>query len=398
MLNLLPPTSWISAYLQYVDDTEPPELFKLWVAIGTVAAAMQRKCWLDWKLERIFPNMYIVLCGPPGCRKGTAMRPARYFLEQLGINLAVEATTREALIRKLSNSTIADPELESLGFSATHSSLTIFSEELTVFLGQNNWQLMSDLNNWFDTSDKWTYETVSRGEDTVVGVWVNLIGATTPDFLETALPQDAIGGGLTSRIIFVFGDRKSKLVSEPSITEEEEELKGILLQDLDRVQMLKGEFKFTRGFFERYHEWYMEHNANPPFTDRNFLGYNDRKALHLRKLAMVLCASRGSTQMLEDQDFIAAFEILAMTEKYMHFSFSGRGRSSQAWLIEQILRRVIAFKAVNVQSLYRDFYKDATKEEIDGILRHLQAGGYIRLVYNVEAHEHYAEFLGKPAS
>lgn len=392
MPGILPNKSWLTAYLEYVEETEPPFLFKLWVGIGSVAAAMQRKCWLDWKLERIFPNMYIILCGPPGCRKGTAMRPARYFIEQLGIPLSVEATTREALIRKLSKCTVSDPELEALGYSSVHSSLTVFSEELTVFLGQNNWQLMSDLNNWFDTTDKWTYETVGRGEDTILGVWVNLIGATTPEFLETALPQDAIGGGLTSRIIFVFGDRKSKLVSEPHITEKEELLRDVLLSDLDRIQMLRGEFKFTNGFFELYDKWYREHNQNPPFTDRNFLGYNDRKALHLRKLAMILCAARGDSKLLEECDLTAALDILAETEKYMHFSFSGRGRSSQAWLIEQILRRVIAFREVDMQSLYREYYKDATKDEIDGIIRHLQAGGYVTVSFNPETKEHLVRY------
>ena len=46
----------------------------------------------------------------------------------------------------------------------------------------------------------------------------------------------------------------------------------------------------------------------------------------------------------------------------MHFSFSGRGHSVQAWLIEQILGRVIAFKEVDMQSYIRSIIKDA---EID---------------------------------
>lgn len=384
---------WISGYLKYVDQTEPPELFKLWTAIGTVAACLQRKCWLDWKLERIYPNLYIVLCGPPGSRKGTAMRPARYFLEALGVPLSVEATTREALIRKLSNTTISDPELEAQGLPAMHSSLTIFSEELTVFLGQNNWQLMSDLNNWFDTSDKWTYETVGRGENTILGVWVNLLGATTPEFIESALPQDAIGGGLTSRILFIYGDRKSKIVSSPDITEEEKVLQEMLLEELDTIQMMKGEFKFTREFFQLYDSWYTEHNAHPPFEDRNFLGYNDRKALHLRKLAMVLSASRSRERLLEGEDFEKAMTILTETEKYMHFSFSSRGRASHAWLIEQILRRVASFKKVPMHVLYKDYYKDATKEEIDAVVEHLESARIAKRLFDVEEKKTYVLYV-----
>ena len=74
---------WIESYLEATDNTEPPILYRTWTAVSVIAAVLQRKVFLEWH-TRIFPNMYIVLVGPPGrCRKGTAMVPVQKMLRIL---------------------------------------------------------------------------------------------------------------------------------------------------------------------------------------------------------------------------------------------------------------------------------------------------------------------------
>ena len=123
---------WIDGYLKYTDNSEPPQMFRLWCAISVIASVLQRKCRLEWGTITFYPNMYVVLVAPSGkARKGTAMGPALDFLEDLNIKLAAEAITREALIRELANANSTDPDIES-GSIEFHSSMTIFSPELTV--------------------------------------------------------------------------------------------------------------------------------------------------------------------------------------------------------------------------------------------------------------------------
>ena len=88
---------WIDSYMAYVDNTEPAEAFKLWTAIFCIVACLKRKCFLDWGTITFYPNMYIVLVGPSGCRKGTAMGPGFSMLTELNVRMAAEATTREVL-------------------------------------------------------------------------------------------------------------------------------------------------------------------------------------------------------------------------------------------------------------------------------------------------------------
>ena len=243
-----------------------------------------------------------------------------------------------------------------------HASLTIYSQELTVFLGYNNQALMADLADWYDCRDTWTYRTKNMGTDEIIGVWVNLIGATTPELLQTTLPRDAIGGGLTSRIIFVFEHRKGKIVPEDFQTEEERKLQKALLADLERICMMSGEFKCTGGFVELYTNWYIKYsNDKPLFDDYKFSGYLERRPTHLRKLCMILSASRSSEMLITEDDFGKALAILEMTEEKMPYTFSGVGRSSTSDIMNRVMATIAFRKEIEFSELMTMFYRDADK-------------------------------------
>ena len=155
---------WINGFMKLTENSEPPKMFLKWTAISTVAAALQRKVRLNWGTSLTFyPNMYIVLVGPSASRKGTAMSFALDIIKETSSNirLSSQATSLQALIRKLkdNNMTDIDPVSNNHIF---HSSMTIFSKEFTVFLGYNNYELMATLCDWYDCDDKWVYETISR--------------------------------------------------------------------------------------------------------------------------------------------------------------------------------------------------------------------------------------------
>ncbi len=360
---------WLSTYMEYTDNSEPPTLFRTWCGISTICAVLKRKCYMEWE-SRIYPNMYVVLVGPSGCRKGTAMRPAFDFLSSMGIKMAAEAITREALIRELkkaSDNTI-DEETQEMHM---HASLTIFSQELTVFLGQNNLQLMSDLTDWFDCRERWTYRTKNKGTDDITGVWVNLIGATTPSILQTALPQDAIGGGLTSRIIFVYGGRKAKLVPAPFKTQVEVELGEKLRDDIDAIHAISGSFKMTKDWLDRYITWYSEQEADPPFKEESFAGYNERRSLHLRKLCMAVCASRTDDMIITLDDFDRALGLLITTEKGMRTVFMGRGRNPYSDIIYKLGAWLQEANNILYQDVIARFHKDIGADEMDRLIQTL---------------------------
>jgi len=377
--------------MTYVSRSEPPQLYKAWVAVSVVAAALRRKCKLQLGTLTFYPNLYVVLVGPSGkCRKGTAMGPGEDLLTDLGIKIASTSITREALIHQLK--TCNDTNITKEGKMSNHSSLTIFSKELTVFLGYNNQQLMADLTDWFDCAGKWEYRTKNMGTDDINGVWVNLIGATTPDLLQTTLPRDAIGGGLTSRIIFVYENKKDHTEPFPIMTMEEISLGENLRIDLENISMLQGEYTVTEGFIEKWIEWYTRiDNSPPPFNDHKFAGYFERRPTHMYKLCMIFNSSRTDDMCIDVIDFDRALDLLTRTERMMPYTFSGLGKSPSSSILSRVLTVVGNKKKVSVAELQAMFWEDADKKVLTGVIETLismkfaipsQEGKDAYLIYN----------------
>lgn len=375
---------WVDSYLTFVDNTEPPILFKRWTAVSVVASCLQRKCFLPWGSLTFYPNMYIILVAPSGAaRKGTAMGPGMKFLTEPGLDvkLAAEAITREALIKELAESSNTAIDQET-GKTRFHASLTIFSQELTVFLGYNNMQLMSDLTDWYDDRDQWTYRTKNSGTDIIEGVWVNLFGATTPKLIQSSMPVDAIGLGLTSRMIFIYEERKGKIVPDPFLTPEELELRKKLVSDLERIALLSGPFRVTGDFVSYWTEWYIAQEDNPPFNDDRFSGYFERRPTHAMKLSIILNASRTSSMIINGDDLRAAIGLIEETEIKMPLTFSGLGKSSQAEVLARVMAEIGRVGKTTFQELMYTLRHDATKWDLERVLETLEAMKYCMYVTN----------------
>jgi len=325
--------------------------------------------------------MYIVLVGPSGkCRKGTAMGDGESFLKDLGIKIASTSITREALIHQLK--TCSDTSITAEGRMSMHSSLTVFSKELTVFLGYNNQQLMADLTDFYDCADQWEYRTKNMGTDDISGVWVNLIGATTPDLLQTTLPRDAIGGGLTSRIIFVYENKKDHTEPFPVQTSVEVKLGEQLRIDLEKISMLQGEFTVTDSFIDTWIEWYTKaDNSPPPFEDHRFAGYFERRPTHMYKLCMIFSASRSDSMRIDVTDFVRALDLLKRTEKMMPYTFSGLGKSSNSDSLNRMMAIIGTKKRISVADLQAQFYNDADSKTLESMIATLNTMHFTKTVH-----------------
>lgn len=377
--------NWIQGYLEFTDNTEPPEIFREWVGISTIASVLQRKCYLTWSDDLVFyPNLYIVLVAPPAsARKTTAMISGLKFLREPGINvrLAAEAITREALIREINNARdfYEDDEKRMV----THSSLTVYSSELAVFLGYNNPAMLSDLCDWYDCRDQWKYQTKGAGtSDYIDNVWVNILGGTTPGLLQTTIPVDAIGSGLTSRMVFVYADKKGKVIPTPFTTPEERELRKLLVEDLEIISSFKGQFKVTKEFIGAWTEFYTTSNEVRPFQDDRFLGYFDRRAATILKLCMVLVASRTSSMVINEKDLFFAIDTLSKVERTMQRALQGIGRNPLSDILHRVMFEVASKKEVSMADLMAKFISDLNYTELEDIVKSLDMAKYVVYVEN----------------
>lgn len=383
--------NWLDSYLLFNENSEPPTIYHKWVAVSVIAGVLRRKVFLPWGPLTFYPNFYVVLVGPPGrCRKGTSMKPGYNLLRELGIKMAAESITREALIRELKDA--SDSQIDPTnGRIDLHSSLTIYSPELTVFLGYNNHQLMSDLTDWFDCGDRWTYRTKNMGTDDISGVFVNLIGATTPDLIQSTLPLDAIGGGLTSRMIFVYADKKAKTVPVPFVSMETQALRSHLLHDLEQISMIQGPFRVTKQFTDEWTKWYTEADSKQLFNDGRLAAYEERRPTHILKLSMIMSVMRDKQmqQIITAEDLANAIHLLEETELSMRQTFGGVGKATNVGVMGKMLTLLGEHGMLTRSQLINAFCHDVTIQGLDEVLNTLEAMKSVSRAYtktDVEIH------------
>jgi len=376
---------WFDSYIWYAHGdpknphSEPPLNYHRWMAVTTIAAALQRKCRIRWGSITFYPNFYIILVAPAGqARKGTAMDFAKGFLDQLMIPMSSDATSLQALIRRMSECTNTEEETEK-GYFESHSSLTAFSPELTVFLGFANKELISNLCDFYDCRSRFEYDTISRGMEEIIGVFLNLVGATTPELIQGSMSADTIGSGLPSRMIFVYEPKIVKRVVYPffALSEEGKALEQQLINDLTQIRSLRGDFKISKNFLDLWMDWYGNYPDICPFDPAHFGGYWERRPTHIMKMSMVMSASRSNDMTMTEVDLKRSIKMLEETEQKMNNVFNLMGQSDQAGNIQKVMNFVAKFGEVSMSQLMQEFLMFVSEAELDGILGSLRASNYI---------------------
>lgn len=376
--RLLP--DWIAAYLKYTEDTEPPRSYHTWVAVSCIAGALQRRVHLQFGSERIYANMYVVLVGPPGARKGTALKKGEDIFRELGFPITGQQVIREQLIRRLAEST-QNYDMRTQNKIGWQASLMTFSPELLVFFGQGDIKFLGLLTDWYDAADNWKYETKHQGTDEIKNVCYNLLGATAPEWIPSIFPIEAIGGGTSSRIIFVVEYNKGKTVPKERFLQEQKNMRAALVKDLQKIGSLTGEFSLGEEADHAYVTWYTLQSRQIakgiyPIRDRRFSAYCERRQTHLRKLCMVMCASRSDKMVVSLDDFNRARSLLELTERNMPGVFGGLGRASTGQAAHMVLEYVVLKKTVRRSEILERFYQDIdfpTLESVQNTLEYMKA-------------------------
>lgn len=292
------------------------------------------------------------------------MRVGKAFLDRLGVAIAADETSRQKLVKAISDTKSQDQEQGS-----SHCSLSIHCSELTVFLGYQDRELLSMLCKWYDCEARYVKDTHSRGREEVPNVWATLLGATTPGQLQASLPEDAVGSGFTSRVVFVFQANKGKLVEKPTL---DKELGEALFRSLEQIKSMAGPFTITTEAEERYFTWYRNSEENKPFNDPRLDYYAQRRPTHLFKVAMIYSASRTDKMIIELQDMEDAIKTLENTEKNMPAVFAGVGANPLAGLQLRLLRILEEKKELSFAEIEETFFSDANSTQLGEIIASLE--------------------------
>jgi len=362
--------NWIKAYLAYTYENEAPEEYHLWSAISAIAGVIRRKVFFDRGYFLLRPNLYTVLVGPPGrCKKSTSMRISRGLLSSIpGVSFTPDSSSRERLIQDLSQA-----------FIDGHSSMTAYSSEFASLLATSAMDMVTFLTDIYDSPEEWQHRTKGGGTNKIKAPYLNLLGATTPDWIARAMPIDTIGIGLTSRIIFVYQDTPRIRDPFPELSDEQKALRPLLIQDLETMALLSGQYEFTDQAKADYRAWYLAHSENPnQLGDPRMSGYFNRKPDHILKLSMIIAASFRNDPIIESSDIQGATAILESTEERMLKVFANVGKNPLSLDYDDVAAAVYGSEnGLTVGELLGRFKHSVRKDELLEILETLTSMGVV---------------------
>jgi hypothetical protein len=372
---------WLEGYIGFTKETESAALFHKWVGISMIASALRRKVHFYFGRIWVYPNLYVILVAEPGiARKTQAISFGEDILTEVtGITTSADAITPQALLEDLEQA--ADDAVMPDNTTFRHSSLSILSGEFESFLGQKreNSKMIVTLTDLFDCKSRpFKYRTKHAGTNIVPHPFLNLLAATTPESLASSLPSTAIGGGLTTRMIFIWAEDKEKKVPVPVLTKDMRDLKQLLIQDLTVIARIAGGYRFTkdsRAWWNKFYKAYNERDPGRICKDPAFHGWYSRKPMFMIKIGTILAASRHNERVIDIQDFERALVYLEEAEGSMSKTFTAVGRSDITADVDLVRTIIERYGAISEKKLLQMVWRDIDAKKFDNVISTLVRSG-----------------------
>lgn len=382
---------WLTAFCDYASFGEAPRRMYFWVGVSAVAGALRRKVWIDQAYFRWYPNFYVILVAPPGIvSKSTTAGISMNLLRRVpGIHFGPDVVTWQALIGAFADSRetykLADPATGEI-LHHTMSAMTIESSEFGNLLNPQDKDMVDLLVTlWDGKQGAFTKITKMSGNDSVENPWINIVACTTPAWIAGNFPEYMIGGGFTSRCLFVYAETKAKYVAYPGLQVPANilDVERALVQDLEHIASnITGPYTLDTAAVSWGEAWYQHHYQNRPegLDDERFGGYIARKQTHLHKLAMVLAASESDKQVITAEMLALANTLVTELEEDMPRVFAKIGRSEASVQAERLLGFIKKRGELPYEDAYRfihAYFPDAS--DFEGIVQGLVRSGLVAL-------------------
>lgn len=347
-------TNW-QKWRAMTDGLPSPDNYIDWTWFYTIAASLQRRVWLGGTDRPCYPNMYVLLVGPPGVGKGLPIKEVTTFLKHWPLDISstnsniiktdqdklvaetvlerdisdaqkatfqgnvkgqeiippslipvcADAITYEALIQAVGFSLrrIQTIEVNGAGIAKlktkSHSSLCFVLPELSSLLRKRTTDTVNFMLGLYDCPEDYEYVTKTQLKDRIRKGCLNILAGTTPNFIQSTFDEDLIGEGFTSRTFFVHAMKNRKNVMFlPDLTLEQKQHKTDLLNHIKKLTTLYGPVKIEPATQDFLSNWWDEYETDK--RNRNqaveMIPYYARKNVHVLKLAMAKHFSEDAEQ------------------------------------------------------------------------------------------------------
>lgn len=382
--------NWLTSYLEYACVTEAPRRMHFWGGISALAGACRRQVWIDMRRFVWYPSFYIIFVAPPGIvAKSTTADISMSLLKEVpGIKFGPNAITWQALVSAFANASEEFNWPAGSGDWYPMSPLTLSAAELGSLVNLQDRDMVNLLIELWDGKKSYDKITKTSGNDSINAPWINLIGCTTPHWIADNMPPATIGGGLSSRCVFIYADEKERYVALPDEAIDDAadvKLREALIHDLCHVSALRGPFTITEPARAWTRVWYEKFwkSAKDRMDDQMLEGYAARKQTHLFKLAMMLSVAHRDDLTIGQEEIELSEAMLRDIENDMPRVFARIGRSEQSLQAERFIEFVKTHGPMKYERAYAMIHAHFPDcRDFEGIVAGAVRSGQIAFTHN----------------
>ncbi|PIP25852.1 MAG: hypothetical protein COX32_01165 [Candidatus Moranbacteria bacterium CG23_combo_of_CG06-09_8_20_14_all_41_28] len=375
---------YFSEYFKYVGDSEAPMIFHRWCALSTISSMIGREVFLPFGHKPIFPNQYTLLLGAPGTRKSSAIGIARTVLEKAGYKtFAKDRTSKERFFMDMARRTDFDGmdlealmDLETLVLDAP-SEVLVANGEFLDFIGQGNMDFLTALTNLWDNLDKYEHPKLHGKSVVIDRPTINILGGATVKGLGMAIPPEALGTGILSRLLMIHADMTEHKITFPAPVKED--AADQIVDTLQKIRTdLKGAITRTAGADAMLDRMY---KTDPGVEDNRFSDYSARRFIHLLKLTILTALSEHRTS-LTAGDALKANTVLHAAELGMPKALGEFGKSKYSDVANSIIDVLTkAHSPMSHSDLWKIVAKDLSDvKELGIIMKNLMTSDKVQVI------------------
>ena len=290
---MYPTTGWLAKYLRYTEVSAARESYHFWTGVSVIAATLQRNVCVEFGHTVIWPNHYILLVGPTGNAKSSAIAIGEDLLRQCGtVNVLPEEISKQAIVKELRR-----VKLDEAGnIRSEDSTGLLIATELTDFLSKDNYKrgLVPFLTNLYDGKLDYRDAKITREGTSLKNVCFCFLGATTSEWLTELAPTSVFTGGFMGRVVVVGALSRRYNFMPPR---RDPHVRSELVEDLGAMSAWKGKAQIDQDALLPLedHSKAVYGSYGLAVDDARAEGWYARKEAHTLKLCLVLAASHGHT-------------------------------------------------------------------------------------------------------
>ncbi len=360
--------------MEYQKDAESPDNFWRWSAISCLSAALRNNVYLETRIGKILPNMYIILYADSGAaRKGAPVKFSGKLLNLLQCTKVVAGrTSMQAAVKELGGTFTNER-----GKIIQGSAGLLYSEELAALMVQDpaTIDLLIDL---YDYHENWTNNLVNSGKTKLKEVCLSLLAASNSDLFTKSYAAQGIKNGLLGRTMVIKEEKARKRTSLLDLPPVDEAKIIELVNHIEKINQVKGVLKLTDAAHTLYNEWYYG-APQELFTDK--IGYASRLGTHVFKVAIALAAARENfgEMLITTEDINKAIDLCIEVKRNLKSVMIGTGSNTGAYQCGLIIKAIVSESGycISRRKLVQRLLGEIDPEGLDSAILLLQQGALV---------------------